>query len=680
MKNVLLKVLAMSMVLGLLAKPALSATGWQEITPTSGVLAIDIYGGPGYYYNPSKTFVRIGQQIGFTIDTIYLEAQVRFDSGSWQTVKTCGSGCIGYFLVTHPWVSAGTKYMEMRWRGEDGMLVNPRTFTVYVVPGANRAFKDSAGNTMTLWEGGNSQLDKPFIVIEGFYPTNDNFPEKYYKLGENLFSQARSLGQDMIIFNFAQGGIDMAVNAQHVTDGINYINSIKSGSNKIRVAGVSMGGVIARYALAKAEAAGAALNVSHFASVDAPQQDAVMDYDLMSYLKSNHANHPSLNSIAAKQLLRRTPFDPSSSYHNNFYTILRFLNEDGYPHLTKNIGVSFSPNSPNPYIGLWLKIKVKTDLGIFDKDYEIDAGEPTAEAGSYLPIESTEIWGREKGLYYELIRYRHPTFVPHKSALDLNAQGVSKFTVRIASTAHRFHNEIPNDVVDPLIDALELRPPLTASITGPATRTVGQSGTWTAGVSGGKSPYTYTWSFLLQCHMGAATESYHDGGDTPDAENCGVWNVGGTASSFTKSFSGNWDVQLRLVVKDGSNPVQTKTVLKNVTVGSGSGGPLAMAAGKQAQALATAERAVPQTYALEPNYPNPFNPSTTIRFDLPEAVHVRLVVYDLMGRAVQRLVDGEMAAGSYEALFDGAGLPSGTYLFRMTAGSFTRTGRMMLLK
>src|SRR5690606_18200124 len=117
---------------------------------------------------------------------------------------------------------------------------------------------------MTLWEGGNSQLDKPFIVIEGFDPTNDNFPEKYYKLGENLFSQARSLGQNMIIFNFAQGGIDMAVNAQHVTDGINYINSIKSGSNKIRVAGVSMGGVIARYALAKAEAAGAALNVSHF--------------------------------------------------------------------------------------------------------------------------------------------------------------------------------------------------------------------------------------------------------------------------------------------------------------------------------------------------------------------------------------------------------------------------------
>jgi len=92
------------------------------------------------------------------------------------------------------------------------------------------------------------------------------------------------------------------------------------------------------------------------------------------------------------------------------------------------------------------------------------------------------------------------------------------------------------------------------------------------------------------------------------------------------------------------------------------------------------EASVPEILALHENYPNPFNPATKIRFDLPEAAHVRLVLYDVMGREVARLVDGQMEAGYRSVTWNAADVPSGVYLYRLTAGQFTATKRMILQK
>ncbi len=89
---------------------------------------------------------------------------------------------------------------------------------------------------------------------------------------------------------------------------------------------------------------------------------------------------------------------------------------------------------------------------------------------------------------------------------------------------------------------------------------------------------------------------------------------------------------------------------------------------------------IPAAYALLASVPNPFNPTTNIRFDLPEAAAVRLVLYDTMGRAVARLIDGAMPAGEHRVTFDGSGLPSGRYFYRLDAGSFTATRSMTLTK
>jgi len=89
---------------------------------------------------------------------------------------------------------------------------------------------------------------------------------------------------------------------------------------------------------------------------------------------------------------------------------------------------------------------------------------------------------------------------------------------------------------------------------------------------------------------------------------------------------------------------------------------------------------MPTQYELYNAYPNPFNPSTTIRFDLPEAAKVRLAVYDMLGREVAVLADEERPAGQHSVRFDAQRLSSGMYIFRLQAGSFHQTKKLMLMK
>lgn len=89
---------------------------------------------------------------------------------------------------------------------------------------------------------------------------------------------------------------------------------------------------------------------------------------------------------------------------------------------------------------------------------------------------------------------------------------------------------------------------------------------------------------------------------------------------------------------------------------------------------------LPTMFALHGNYPNPFNPSTTIRYELPQATNVRLEVFDVLGRRVATVVDTHQPAGVHEALFAAGDLGSGIYLCRMKTGNFTATRRMMLVK
>ncbi|HUI30808.1 MAG TPA: YCF48-related protein [Candidatus Acidoferrales bacterium] len=88
----------------------------------------------------------------------------------------------------------------------------------------------------------------------------------------------------------------------------------------------------------------------------------------------------------------------------------------------------------------------------------------------------------------------------------------------------------------------------------------------------------------------------------------------------------------------------------------------------------------PRNFSLAQNYPNPFNPTTNISFTLPVRSFVSLKVFDILGREVATLLHGELAAGSHVEQWNAAGMPSGVYFYRLQAGSFTDTKKVILLK
>ncbi len=89
---------------------------------------------------------------------------------------------------------------------------------------------------------------------------------------------------------------------------------------------------------------------------------------------------------------------------------------------------------------------------------------------------------------------------------------------------------------------------------------------------------------------------------------------------------------------------------------------------------------MPRQFILGQNFPNPFNPSTSIRFELPARSHVTLTVFNNLGQKVATLVEGEEDAGHHEATFDASGFTSCVYFYRLTAGGFTQTRKCLLLK
>lgn len=89
---------------------------------------------------------------------------------------------------------------------------------------------------------------------------------------------------------------------------------------------------------------------------------------------------------------------------------------------------------------------------------------------------------------------------------------------------------------------------------------------------------------------------------------------------------------------------------------------------------------VPKKFSISQNYPNPFNPVTTIQFRVPSLKFVKIVVYDMLGREVKTLVNEVKSPGKYVVSFDASGLSSGVFFYRMTAGGFSSTKKLVLIQ
>jgi hypothetical protein len=100
----------------------------------------------------------------------------------------------------------------------------------------------------------------------------------------------------------------------------------------------------------------------------------------------------------------------------------------------------------------------------------------------------------------------------------------------------------------------------------------------------------------------------------------------------------------------------------------------------EGQRISKSNEVMPTSSALLGNYPNPFNPATTIRFAIPQNEYVTLKVYDMLGREVATLVNGVRDAGTYDEVFDASKLSSGVYIYKLTAGNFTASKKLAAVK
>jgi hypothetical protein len=89
---------------------------------------------------------------------------------------------------------------------------------------------------------------------------------------------------------------------------------------------------------------------------------------------------------------------------------------------------------------------------------------------------------------------------------------------------------------------------------------------------------------------------------------------------------------------------------------------------------------VPTEYILSNNYPNPFNPTTTIDFSIPEQTNVRVIIYDALGNQVDVIADGVKSAGTYSVKWNASNHASGIYFYKLEAGNFIQIRKMVLMK
>lgn len=160
--------------------------------------------------------------------------------------------------------------------------------------------------------------------------------------------------------------------------------------------------------------------------------------------------------------------------------------------------------------------------------------------------------------------------------------------------------------------------------------------------------------------------SFHNG-DVPGSQSNGdIYN-----SSTQQIALFQPDIfHLEVAFKPKSGILPTDPIFENISVSIGS----------HSTTVAEINLNLPESFILKQNYPNPFNPSTVISYQLPVFSNVKLSVYDMLGRKIVVLIDGKQEAGIHQTQWNAAALPSGVYFYRLQAGLFTETKKLLFLK
>lgn len=230
-----------------------------------------------------------------------------------------------------------------------------------------------------------------------------------------------------------------------------------------------------------------------------------------------------------------------------------------------------------------------------------------------------------------------------------------------------------------------------------------QTGYWTANLEDGISPFTYSWEIMFVGGSEPLAASLVENGNKKQKKNDGdviieaapndEWvPVGSNSPYFQRSYNPYdlRDFYLRCTVTDNSSSTRTSPAFfvdvetqqqSIVQMDNHSTETISLNKNdnlKHSSLVAT--ESIPSSFSLSQNYPNPFNPTTNISYTIPESGFVTLKVYDMLGREVVELVNENKPAGQNTVEFNASSLPSGTYIYKLSAGNYTQVKKMSLLK
>ncbi|NQT76075.1 MAG: T9SS type A sorting domain-containing protein [Bacteroidetes bacterium] len=428
------------------------------------------------YIQQNNNYINFTSRFGPSTAHLYmlqLEVNVN-DNGYSQIYSGSAKQDIVWYTSSSHFPELGEYDLKVRVVFFDGSI-RFRQYKVKVIPSSQNLYKDNVGNTLRKWQGNDPSGLNAIVFSEGFDAYNTNPQEMYYSVAADMVECFRNNGYDVFLLDNYFGTQDIRNNAAVFASAVRYISTLY-GEELIVAGGVSMGGIISRYAMAKAEYENDPLPVHTFIAIDSPHQGAVISEPLQNFKKENEegdefAKH-ALSNAAAKQLLVYNTYDPGGSIHNSFYQDLNTMNGDGYPHLTRNIGVSFSTDEPNPNSGGWYKITYHTGpLNGIIKTFDLTAAE--MQAGSWLPkdltsmspiIKQASYWWFQllvpgiTPLYYlaiEFERFTDPAYIPYYSALDIR-NGNSLFDVCIETESTTYHDVLPADILEKIVNEVIL--------------------------------------------------------------------------------------------------------------------------------------------------------------------------------------------------------------------------------
>ncbi len=332
---------------------------------------------------------------------------------------------------------------------------------------------------MQLFKAYDGSYHDPVVVVEGFDPLNETLPARVYAQinSRGGIDAARAAGRAVWFVNLGDGGGAIAANADLVSSAVqqaaNYGGLVNA---KVDVVGLSMGGVISRYALAQDEQTGGLSDglVRTFVSGDSPQQGAngnpgfqelilfQNDPSMLATVTSDASLSMlytsvrgfSTNGCTLGALPSHTSYTASTAAHDWFYARLNSLNGDGYPHKCRNVAVSNGGWSPLPYaVGSPLfdcrtYVTIIIRIQLCSERYYASAADvaPGSLAGDFAP-------GNIRESEFELDQHFVPCFIPTDSALDMSG-GVSKFDRTLVQTAPVNHSTITQDTNDFMLEEL----------------------------------------------------------------------------------------------------------------------------------------------------------------------------------------------------------------------------------